>query len=143
MKFSSAVLLVCVLIAGACNKQGSEQDQQHDHATGEAGPNQELYDQVIDIHDEVMPKMNDLYKAKTALSARLKTPGIGDSERKEIGHKIAKIDSASESMMVWMRQFEPPDDSVSQDSARHYLEDQLTRVKKVREDILNTLENSH
>ena len=134
MKITSVILIAFFFTVSACTKQGN-----HEHAT-EEGPNQELYDEVMAVHDEVMPKMTDLYKAKTALSTQLEMPGLTDDEREGIRQKIIRIDSASEGMMVWMRQFDPPADSVGADAGRAYLEDQLVKVKKVREDILETLE---
>jgi hypothetical protein len=107
------------------------------------GGNQELYDEVMKVHDEVMPKMNDVHSAKMALKEKLET--ISDStsaEKSEIEGKIARLDSASEGMMVWMRQFNPMPDSVGEDKAREYLEAEMIKVKKVRDDILQALEES-
>ena len=100
---------------------------------------QALYNEVMEVHDEVMPKLNDLYKAKTSLQTLLAMPGLGESEKAEINNKIARIDSASEGMMVWMRQFNPPADSSEIEEARTYLESELVKVKKVRQDILEAL----
>lgn len=118
------VLILCALVVIRCQEKS----------------NQERYDEVMAIHDEVMPRMNDLYKAKSALRTQLETPGLPDTEKKEINEKIALIDAASEGMMVWMRQFNPLPDSVGEDKAREYLEAELVKVKKVREDILKALE---
>jgi|SRR5690349_3303281 hypothetical protein len=137
-----SILFSVLVFCPGCQKQ-HEGDHQHDsnHET-ENSPNQALYDSVMDIHDQVMPKMNDLYKAKTSLKTRLGLPGIGEAEKQEINSKIARIDSASESMMVWMRQFNPIPDSLGEDKARDYLESELVKVKHVREDILAALKDS-
>ena len=45
-------------------------------------------------------------------------------------------------MMVWMRQFEPVADSAGEKKARNYLESELIKVKKVREDILKALQDA-
>lgn len=126
------------LLVIGCNKQ-ADHDEQDDV---QISPNQKLYNEVMQVHDEVMPKMNDLYKAKNSLQTRLKLPGLPEQERKEIEIKIAHIDSASEGMMVWMRQFDPPADSLGEEKARAYLENELVKVKKVREDILEALEST-
>lgn len=118
----STFALICILIAGCQNR-----------------PNQELYDEVMAIHDEVMPKMNDIYKAKITLKKQLEMPGLSDEKRREINDKVAQLDSADEGMMVWMRQFNPIPDSLGEEKAREYLESELTKVKKVKEDILEAL----
>ena len=139
-------LLLCALLvaAGCQNKSG---EHHHDSADGhshetENSPNKALYDEVMAIHDEVMPKMNALYKAKSDLKARLETPGLNESDKKDLNEKIARIDSASEGMMVWMRQFDPVPDSEGEDKARAYLEGELVKVRKVREDILQALDSA-
>jgi hypothetical protein len=133
-------MLLLVFVVVACGQKHDEQDIASRDEVGPRG-NQALYDEVMDIHDEVMPKMNDLYKAKTVLQTRLELPGVNANERQETRQKIAEIDSASEGMMAWMRQFEPLSDSVGEDSARAYLEKELVKVKKVRKDILQALES--
>lgn len=135
-------LLLCLALSGAACQQRPEQGHHHSHPEEmKDGPNQALYDQVMGIHDEVMPKMDDLYKAKTALKSRLAaTPPPDQDEVTAINEKIARIDAASEGMMVWMRQFNPPADSAGEDEAKAYLETELEKVKKVREDILQALD---
>jgi len=135
MKYLHFVLISLTLL-GSCQKNNDEQKGTTD------GPNQALYNDVMRIHDEVMPKMDDLYKAKTTLKTRLELPGIDENEKQEITRRIAAIDSASNGMMVWMRQFNPLPDSLGEDKARAYLEGELVKVKKVRDDILAALEAS-
>lgn len=124
-----------VLLFAGCQKNASHQDDQVSQDEVEHSPNQELYDQVMGIHDEVMPKMNDLHKAKTSLKTRLEMPGLDQKDRQQIESQIARIDSASEGMMVWMRQFDPLPDSDGEDSARAYLENELKKIEKVRDNI--------
>jgi hypothetical protein len=132
-----AIFLLCIV---ACQKKSEDGDRQVDSI--ENSPNQELYDEVMRIHDEVMPKMNDLYKARTALKTRMELPGLPENERLEIGNNLARLDSASEGMMVWMRQFDPLPDSAGEEKARTYLESELEKIKRVREDIVAALKTS-
>lgn len=125
------------LTAIACQRTSG--DREPDQEAVEESPNQALYDEVMRIHDEVMPKMNDLHKAKTSLRTRLELPGLDEHERQQIQNKISRIDSASESMMVWMRHFNPLPDSAGEDKARAYLESELVKVKEVEKKILDAL----
>lgn len=133
--------ILSFFIAIACQQQSGDQHQDHNHH-GEAGANQELYDEVMRIHDEVMPKLDDIYKLKTAKKTRLEMPGLPEQERQQIQNDIARLDSANEGMMVWMREFDPIPDSVGEDKARAYLESELEKVKQVREDILEALQSA-
>jgi hypothetical protein len=105
--------------------------------------NQALYDEVMKVHDEVMPKMDDIYKLKQELKKQISdTPNLVDEKRKSIEATILKLDSASEAMMVWMRNFNPLPDSLGEEKARGYLEDQQEKIKKVKEEMLKTIDEA-
>lgn len=145
MKFRFQFVLVLSFLAlTACQQQSG--DHQHDHDghshQSESSANQELYDEVMRIHDEVMPRMNDIYKLKTAKKTRLEMPALPEQERQQIQNDIARLDSASEGMMVWMREFDPIPDSLGEEKARAYLEAELEKVKQVKEDILEALQST-
>lgn len=139
MKTLLKVLFIVVLGALiSCGKSGKDTTASD---PVEEDANQALYDQVMDIHDEVMPKMDDLYKLKKQLQDSIaKTPGMVEEAKKELELTIQQLDSASNSMMVWMRQFNPPTDSTSEEALREYLEAQLEMVKKMREDVMGALD---
>lgn len=143
MRPTFSLLLLAVLLAfGGCKKSDQDHDHSDDIHEADNSPNQALYDEVMNIHDEVMPKMNDLHKAKISLQTRLEMPGLGENEKQNLQNKITRIDSASESMMVWMRQFNPIPDSAGEDKARAYLENELVKVKDVKESILRALKTA-
>ena len=99
-----------------------------------------LYDQVMDIHDEVMPKMNDLYKLKKQFQDSIaKTTDMPEEQKKEIEQTILQLDSASKSMMVWMREFNPPDQK-DKEAFQKYMESELVKVKKMKEEVMGVLE---
>ena len=132
-------ILFTLLATFGCREKSHDA---HDHGVDsvENMDNQELYDQVMQIHNEVMPKMNDLYKAKTSLKGKISSnPAMDEEEKKNITAKIAKLDSAGESMMIWMRQFSPIPDSLGEEKARAYLQNEMSRVKQVKENIETAL----
>jgi hypothetical protein len=45
-------------------------------------------------------------------------------------------------MMVWMRKFNPLPDSLGEEKAREYLENEMEKIKKVREDVLAAIEKA-
>lgn len=101
-----------------------------------------LYDQVMEIHDEVMPKMDDLYKMKKSFQAKLAdTVNIRGEERSRMEQTIQLLDSANTSMMVWMREFNPPDEK-DKEGYQKYMESELVRVKKMREVVMSALEKA-
>ena len=96
-----------------------------------------LYNKVMDVHDEVMPRMDDIYKHKKEFQDKLATK---PADSVEIQQKIAMLDSADHMMMDWMHQFNPPDEKTSDEEAEKYLEDQLTKVNDMKAYVLKALE---
>src|SRR5690349_12402162 len=99
------ILSVCFLLAAftACEKKG----------------NQELYDEVMAIHDEVMPKMNDIHRYKKDFQAELANSAtITEARKTQLESSIVMLDSAGEGMMRWMRKFDPIADSEGEEKAR-------------------------
>ena len=99
-----------------------------------------LYDQVMDIHDEVMPKMEDLHRAKKLLKDSVaKTPEMPIERKTEIEQTILLLDSAQDSMMEWMRGFVPPEPT-DKEAYEKYMEAELVKVRKMRETVLSALQ---
>lgn len=143
--FLQLLMVSAAIITFSCGQKSHEHDE-HDHSAGDAveeSGNKALYDEVMKVHDEVMPKMNDIYKIKEQLKNQIaNTPDMVDEKEKEIEAVILKLDSASEGMMIWMRNFNPLPDSLGEDQAKEYLENEMEKVKKVKEDVLEALEKA-
>jgi hypothetical protein len=141
--FKIAILLAGLTLTWACKEKSHDHDHDHGHDHGdevEVSENQVLYDEVMKIHDEVMPKMQDIHNRKQALKEKM--VNVTAEQKKYLELQIAKLDSAQESMMVWMREFNPIPDSVGEEKARDYLEGEMEKVKKVRENMLNALKET-
>jgi hypothetical protein len=134
MKRHLLLFSILIVTALACGKS-DKHDNHHDHgpASGD-NPNQALYDQVMDVHDELMPQMEDLYKLKKELQEKIAaTPNMVAEKKGELDQAIASLDSADMLMMDWMHKFRPLPDSVDQEKAREYLESEMEKVKKLKD----------
>lgn len=141
-KIVSISLAVLALSLSSCENKTNEHEGHDAHAQDKTNtsPNQELYNEVMKIHDEVMPKMADIHRLKMSIREKIeKNPNLPQTERIKLDAMYAKLDSANDGMMVWMRQFRPLPDSVGEEKAKQYLENEMERVKKVREQMLNAL----
>ena len=102
-----------------------------------------LYDQVMKLHDEGMAKMDEIYKLKEELKNKAtSSKELVQEQKKKIDAAIEKLDSASRGMMVWMREFHPEVDTLSESLYRQYLEEEMEKVKKVRDDIVDAIERA-
>jgi uncharacterized protein (DUF342 family) len=101
--------------------------------------NQKLKQEVIDIHDEVMPLMGDLKSLKKKIDEKKEILTQSDPENidkiKELETLSVDLDSAFNGMFVWMRQFQSSYDDMSQEEIETYLLGQKVKVEKVNEDI--------
>lgn len=131
-----AIFLVGALIF-SCGQKGH-----HEHHAVEGdgtNPNQALYDQVMDIHDEVMPETETLYNLSKSLKVQL-SEAVGDEEQIRLQERIAYLDSVNDMMMDWMRKFKPQPDTVDPEKARAYYELELEKIKRVKEAMLTAIE---
>lgn len=101
--------------------------------------NKSQREQVIEIHDEVMPKMGQLKSLeKVALqkAEELQNSDTQDQARVDELRKLAsQLNLAYEGMFVWMRQYDTEDGEKTPEEVKVYLDEQLVLVSKVNEDI--------
>lgn len=143
MKDLKSFLFLSIITLAACTKSGRQDDHHHDTSNSGDNPNQALYDQVMDIHDEIMPRSEDIYQLKKELQEKVaSTPNLIAEKKQELELAIAQLDSADQSMMKWMHQFHPLPDSADQEKARAYLESQMENIKKVRELMSESIEKA-
>ena len=149
MKPFFQLTLLCITITLASCGQKSHDHEGHDHEHGHDhkaafGVNQGLYDDVMKLHNEVMPKMGELHKLKRELKKKIEeSKDLTEENKKEMEATIAKLDSASAGMMTWMHEFRPEADSTAgEEKVREYLEREMEKVKKVKADILGAIEKA-
>lgn len=96
-------------------------------------------EQVIAVHDEVMPKMGQLKsleKAALQKAEELQNSDTPDLEKIESLKSLAsQLNQAYEGMFVWMRQYDTEDGEQTPEEVKAYLDEQLLLVSKVNEDI--------
>ena len=137
MKKHYLLLAVVTFILLGCSKPS--QETQHGTSDADNDPNQVLYDQVMDIHDEVMPRTEDLHNLKKNLQEQIAAaPDMVVEERQKLERRIARLDSVDKMMMDWMHYFNLPD-SVTEEAKREYLESQMEKIKQVREAIFEAI----
>jgi hypothetical protein len=143
-KYTLAILVALTFGLICCQQKNNDDHQDHDANAPdktEISPNQKLYNEVMKIHDEVMPKMDDIHRLRMSIREQIeKNPNLPKAERIKLDAMYAKLDSANEGMMVWMREFRPLPDSLGEEKATAYLQSEMKRVKVVRDRMLNAIE---
>jgi hypothetical protein len=106
-------IFLFLLIFSACKEtQKSAEPEQN-----------QLYKEVMAIHDQVMPEITSIHNLKKDLKA------IEKPETKDIIlHQIKELNDADEAMMTWMAAFKVPDDKTQEEA---YLLLEKEKIKQV------------
>lgn len=94
-----------------------------------------LYDQVMEIHDEIMPKMGDIMKYKKQLKSKMDALVENPEENSEridaLNQAITDLDNSHDEMMGWMREFNPDFESMTSEEIMNYLDEQKVKIEQV------------
>lgn len=129
-------LMLVSTILTSCGKKAEHSGHNMDAPSGNG--NQALYDEIMNIHDEVMPKTESLYNLSKGLKVNLKE-AKSDDEKLELQKRINYLDSVNQMMSNWMHEFKPLPDTTNAETANAYYETHLEKVKRVKEAINTAL----
>jgi hypothetical protein len=104
---------------------------------------QQTWDKVMVIHDEVMPKMGTMHQLTKSLKNQWESNKSLDAVTKDdISIAIQELESADEGMWDWMhdlKQLKLLQESESHDDIIQYLKDQEQSIILVREEMNNSM----
>lgn len=149
LPFSLLVIsTIFVFMVSSCQDQRNS--SQHNHDDGWLSDHQpktaedSLYRQVMDIHDEVMPKMGKVRGAQQRAQQRLdslatQAGNTTKAYRRQLEQLVSDLNYADFAMDKWMVEFNI--DSAKDNNAlrMQYLQDELAKVNKVKAAILGSL----
>lgn len=125
------VLILCLLVIFSCKDKGK---------TAEATSQME---EVMMIHDEVMPKMGKLSKLVSELKSKVDTTAQG----KKYGEAMKELQDAHKSMMHWMQGFGDRFDSdeilngkTLSPQKKEWLNEEEEKVKALKDQINSSIE---
>lgn len=105
-----------------------------------------LKEEVIAIHDEVMPKMGELkslHKEVLLKIDQLKSDSSKNADEiQELQVLAHDLDTSFEGMFIWMRQFKSTYEGMTDEEITQYLLEQKKLVEKVNVDIKKNLDNA-
>jgi len=105
-----------------------------------------LYDQMMAVHDEVMPRMGELNRISRSLKEyRENHPEMTDAIRQRIEQAIEQLEAADEGMMSWMGTDRKPETLRGKDMEHQaimdYLKKEEAAIRQVKQDMEQSMEN--
>jgi len=140
------LLILSTILFIACGEK-KEQSATKSLEEVQADLREELYNDVMAVHDEVMPRMDEIYRLKNKLQDELKElldkKNEGNAARiNNLTEKINALEDAAKGMMVWMRQFDVLPDSLGHEAIMQGLSDEMKKIEKVKSDMLEAIERA-
>ena len=127
----------------ATNAANSGHCEQHtiDSLSLKTAENQHLMDDVMQVHDEMMPRMSQINQLQQKMLEMAKS--TKNAKQKEQFLAVAKeLSEAENAMFAWMEQFPSNLDSLPAPKIKTILEIQKSSVLRMREQMQNALKKS-
>ncbi|MFN8335528.1 MAG: hypothetical protein U0U09_10395 [Cyclobacteriaceae bacterium] len=132
-------LFLALIVLSGCGKSTNESSGSNDSLQVAS---KALYSHAMDIHDEVMPKMDELYRLKQNLKDTLASPASLSPETKaDFETRIHMIDSAEKSMMDWMHdnRLRPIQDTTDLNAYQQYMKGKVEAAEKMKSLMLEAI----
>ena len=147
MKQNLAYLLLILVVVMSCNAPSSSSEQEVEQPKSEGEIRDELYQKVIEVHDIAMLKMQTIMTLKSkAINEADSLRELEDETHSDRIEKLVEsevsLEQANKSMMMWMRAFRPPADSLSHAQAMEYLGSEYDKIAKVDSLMDQAVENA-
>lgn len=95
-----------------------------------------MHTEVMEIHDEVMPRMSDIGKLKKQLKEKLNSPET--TKQDSIQQLIYQLEEADNAMMDWMGNFKKPNYKEAEAAEKVYLSEKK-KIIVVRDKMNSTI----
>jgi len=143
MKSNLLVFILSISIFLACDsKTSSETTVENSNEISNSVTSTEIdsiFNQVMVIHDEVMPKMGELVSLKKELSDQVAS---GAKNKAAIESAIEALQKSDDAMMNWMRNFDTEKAKGNTEETKAYLQSELQKVKEMKSIFLSGLEQA-
>ncbi|NND04859.1 MAG: hypothetical protein HKN87_00645 [Saprospiraceae bacterium] len=107
---------------------------------------QPLYQEILQIHDEVMPEMNQISKLQNSLSSQLDTlrnqEPVNKEKLKETNRMLGELNRAENAMWSWMHRFAKLD-SVPVDDKEKFLRAEKSSANSMKDLMLRSIEDAN
>ena len=92
---------------------------------------QKLFEEVMAIHDEMMPKIKPIRDTQKEILAKMndESQNLTEEQKSKYGAAYTFLENADKHMNNWMKQFKNPPEGSDETFAIKYLKDQKKKVQ--------------
>lgn len=144
-------IILCLAIGflASCDNTPKTPKETTPELTAEEKIEAKRVEEVMKVHDDVMPKMADISRVRRILKEHVKkNPDIATEKAAEINAMITHLDAADEGMMTWMgdwtdsqAQVQKYKEAKNHTAMMKYLDMQMISISKVRDDMLHSIKS--
>jgi uncharacterized Zn finger protein (UPF0148 family) len=128
------VLLAGTLFCSSCQNNPISQQ------STELEASEVLYNEVMEIHDDVMPKMSRIAQLQEELKEKLKANSESESNLENAKMLLSKLNEAEQAMWDWMHEFSDSyGQKLTEQEKMEYLEAEKIRITEVKDKMLNSI----
>ena len=141
----SYIFFVGIITITACTNPPSNNEEKRELTSSEERA--ELYQEVIAVHDEVMPRIEEIVTYQGKIRVELDSLIEFDSTSirvKELNELNDKLASADKAMMEWMRSFHKStnEEGLSDSDAIELLHGEMQKIKNVKRQMEEGIEKA-
>lgn len=144
-KIVAGILVAGTIAMASCGNEAEQAKANADAQVASLGDS--LYKQVMDLHDEAMPKMGKLKGLQTA--AQVQIDSLTKLKKADLQPMIdkltalkAQLAAAEKGMDDWMTQLDIDKVNAAIDEKARYFTDQKVKAQKMRDDIFAALDSA-
>ena len=146
-KTSTFLFLTLLLITSSCNTSSTSSEAAAEEPKSQDEVKDELYQEVIEVHDIAMLKMQTIMNLKSnAIKEADSLRDLGDQSKTSrialLEEMQVTLEDANNSMMTWMREFKPLPDTVAYDQAMEYLRSEQDKITEVNDRMGEVIEEA-
>ena len=139
-------VLLCLFIGFffACQGGGSKAASAGNFSDEQKQAQQALWDDLMAVHDGIMPKISQIHKLSRQLRNHAETAeNLSPEVMEKILATVETLDQADEGMFSWMnnlRQLKPLQDTEKHEDILTYLKKEQATIAEVKRNMLNSIE---
>lgn len=141
MRVFTFLFFAGLLIAGCKSNSSAETSE-----SGESTELQTMEAEVMVIHDEVMPKMNDINDLSAQLR-EIRSNVVEDENGKSVSPEglddaLKSLKLAEQAMWDWMKAYSDTKATLQEDQLKPFYEKEMEKITKVRQDMLDAIQKA-